>query len=89
MPIIKENRLLKIGVLGAGPISQIAHFDACNKARNVELYAVCDLSDSLLQRAKVLHEPKVTYQNYDDMLADPRVIAFQAFMLYDKVSVSM
>lgn len=75
MSITKENHLLKIGVLGAGPISQVAHFDACNKSRNVELYAVCDLSDSLRQRAKALHEPKVTYQNYDDMLADPQVEA--------------
>ena len=75
MPIEKENLLLKIGVLGAGAISQIAHFDACTKARNVELYAVCDLSDALLQRAEVLHAPKVTYQDYDDMLADPQVEA--------------
>jgi len=35
----KESRLLRIGVLGCGPISQIAHFEACRKARNAELYA--------------------------------------------------
>ncbi len=29
--IQKEARLLRIGVLGAGPISQAAHFDACHK----------------------------------------------------------
>ena len=28
-----ENRLLRIGVLGAGPISQAAHFEACRKAK--------------------------------------------------------
>lgn len=75
MPIKKEDRRLNIGVLGAGPIAQIAHFEACNKARNVQLHAVCDLSDALLQRAKMLHEPQVIYQNYDDMLADPQVEA--------------
>lgn len=75
MPIQKEDHLLKIGVLGAGPISQIAHFDACQKARNIELYAICDLSDSLRERAAVLHEPRVTYKHYDDMLADPQVEA--------------
>lgn len=75
MAINKEKQLLKIGVLGAGPISQIAHFDACNKARNVELYAICDLSETLLRRAQLLHEPKVTYQDYEAMLADPQVDA--------------
>ena len=75
MPITKEQELLKIGILGAGSISQIAHFDACNKARNVELYAICDLSETLLQRANVLHEPKKIYRDYDAMLADPDIDA--------------
>ncbi len=35
----KDDRLLRIGVLGCGPIAQFAHFDACRKARNAELYA--------------------------------------------------
>ena len=39
----KESRLLRIGVVGAGPIAQAAHFEACRKARNAELYAICDL----------------------------------------------
>ena len=30
---------LHIGVLGCGPIAQIAHFDACRKAHNAILYA--------------------------------------------------
>ena len=42
----KEERLLRVGILGCGPISQIAHFDACQKARNAELYAICDLADA-------------------------------------------
>jgi len=46
----KEERLLRIGVLGCGPISQMAHFDACRKARNAELYAICDLADDLLDK---------------------------------------
>src|SRR5690606_4189893 len=75
MPITKENRLLCIGELGACPIAQIALFEACNQARNRRRYAICDLSDSLLQRASLLHEPRVTYQNYEEMLADPQVEA--------------
>ena len=68
--IQKEQRLLRIGILGCGPISQIAHFDACRKARNAELYAICDLADDLREKMAAIHEPRVVYKNYDDMLAD-------------------
>jgi predicted dehydrogenase len=71
----KEERLLRIGVLGCGPISQIAHFDACRKARNAELYAICDLADDLLDKMAAIHDPRVTYRNLDDMLADPQLEA--------------
>lgn len=71
----KENRLLRIGVLGCGPISQIAHFDACRKARNAELYAICDLAEDLLAKMAAVHDPKVTYARLDQMLDDPQVEA--------------
>src|SRR5215475_10284965 len=71
----KEDRLLRIGVLGCGPISQFAHFDACRKARNAELYAICDVAEDLLARMSAVHMPRVTYHNYDEMLADPKVEA--------------
>ena len=45
--IAKEPRCLRIGVLGCGPIAQAAHLDAVLKARNAELYAICDLADDL------------------------------------------
>src|SRR5689334_11510663 len=73
--IQKEDRLLRIGVLGAGPIAQAAHFDACRKARNVELYAICDAAEDLLARVAAIHQPRVTYTNYATMLADPQVEA--------------
>ncbi len=71
----KEERLLRIGVLGCGPISQIAHFDACRKARNAELYAICDVADDLLAKMAAIHEPRVVYGELDVMLADPQVEA--------------
>src|SRR5450755_3205209 len=71
----KESRLLRVGVLGAGPISQAGHFDACRKARNVELYAICDVAQDLVTRMAAIHEPTVTYGDYDTMLADPQVEA--------------
>src|SRR5437868_2717624 len=73
--MIKETRLLRIGVLGCGPISQIAHFDACRKARNAELYAICDLAEDLVQKMAAIHEPRVTYTSLDAMLDDPQLEA--------------
>lgn len=73
--IEKEARLLRIGVVGAGPISQAAHFEACRKARNAELYAICDLADDLVTNMAAIHHPHVTYLDYDEMLADPHVEA--------------
>jgi predicted dehydrogenase len=71
----KDSRLLRVGVLGCGPISQLAHFDACRKSRNAELYAICDLADDLREKMAAIHDPQVAYKNYDEMLADPKVEA--------------
>jgi predicted dehydrogenase len=73
--IKKDERCLKIGVLGCGPIAQIAHLEACRKARNAELYAICDVADDLRQRMAAVHEPKVDYADYGAMLADQSVEA--------------
>lgn len=72
---MKEQPRVRMGVLGCGPISQAAHFEACRKARNAELYAICDVAEDLLGRMAAIHEPRVTYANYDAMLADPNVEA--------------
>jgi predicted dehydrogenase len=71
----KEKQLLRIGVLGAGPIAQAAHFEACRKARNAELYAICDLASDLVTEMAAVHHPCVYYLNYAEMLADPHVDA--------------
>src|SRR4030095_493602 len=71
----KEARLLRLGILGCGPISQIAHFDAAKKARNIELTAICDLADDLRERMAALHQPRVVYGDFDKMLADERIEA--------------
>jgi predicted dehydrogenase len=71
----KDERRLRVGVLGCGPISQIAHFDACRKARNIDLYAICDVADDLRDKMDALWEPQVAYRDYQQMLADPRVEA--------------
>src|ERR1700710_2603866 len=66
---------LKIGVLGAGQIAQAAHLEACRKARNAELYALCDAAEDLLVRVAAVHRPQVSYTAYARMLADPDVDA--------------
>src|SRR5688572_6141141 len=71
----KESRLLRVGILGCGPISQYAHFEACRKARNAELYAICDLAQDLLAKMEAIHSPKRTYNRFEDMLADPQIEA--------------
>src|SRR4051812_33428202 len=71
----KEGRLLRVGVLGCGPIAQFAHFDACRKARNAELYAICDVADDLRERMAAIYEPKAAFRDYDAMLADAQVEA--------------
>jgi predicted dehydrogenase len=71
----RDDRRLKVGVLGCGPISQIAHFDACRKARNIDLYAICDVADDLRNKMAAVWEPQVAYRDYQQMLADPQVEA--------------
>jgi predicted dehydrogenase len=71
----KEEDLLNIGVLGAGPISQAAHFEACQKARNVNLYAICDSAADLLENAVAGYRPERVYGDFDSMLADTNVHA--------------
>ncbi len=71
----KEDRLLRIGVLGCGPIAQAAHFESCTKARNAELYAICDVADDLRERMAWTHKPTRDYADYDAMLADPALEA--------------
>lgn len=67
----KDPRLLRVGVLGCGPIAQAAHFESCTKARNAELYAICDVADDLRDRMAATHAPTRSFADYDAMLADP------------------
>ncbi len=69
------NKTLRVGILGAGQIAQAAHFEACVKARNAELYAICDVADDLRERMAIAHGATKTYADYDAMLADPDIDA--------------
>ena len=69
--IAKEGRRLRVGVLGCGPIAQFAHFESCTKARNADLYAICDVAEDLVERMAATHAPTRRFLDYDAMLADP------------------
>jgi len=67
----KDEKRLRVGVLGCGPIAQAAHFESCTKARNADLYAICDVADDLRDRMAATHAPEKSYADYGQMLADP------------------
>jgi predicted dehydrogenase len=71
----KDDRRLRIGLLGCGPISQSAHLDAIRKARNADLYAICDVAEDLTGRIAAIYQPQVVYNEFTTMLADPQVEA--------------
>src|ERR1700684_911641 len=73
--IEKDERRLNVGVLGAGPIAQFAHLESCVKARNANLYAICDAAPDLLARMGAYYGPVRTFTDYDAMLADPALDA--------------
>lgn len=73
--ISKEDRRLRVGVLGCGPIAQFAHLESCAKARNADLYAICDAAPDLLARMGATYEPQRMYADYDAMLADAELEA--------------
>jgi predicted dehydrogenase len=67
----KTERRLKVGILGCGPIAQAAHFESVAKARNADLYAICDVADDLRERMACTHRPEKSFREYQAMLADP------------------
>jgi predicted dehydrogenase len=74
MPV-KEDKRLRVGILGAGQIAQAAHFEGCAKARNADLFAICDVADDLRERMMITHGAVKGYADYETMLADPDVDA--------------
>ncbi len=62
--------MLNVGILGCGPISQFAHLEACQKARNVRLYSVCDTARELAEKMAHFYGADKVYTNYDEMLED-------------------
>ena len=64
----KDDRRLRVGVLGCGPIAQAAHFESAAKARNAELYAICDVAADLRARMAATWAPQKSFADYAEML---------------------
>lgn len=62
------TRKLKLGVVGVGPIAQIAHLPAIDKAENVDLTAACDVSPEMLEHARRLVDFDRAFTDYATML---------------------
>ena len=68
-----ENKVLKVGVVGCGGISNAAHFPAYAKMKNVEIVGVCDIkvdrAEKWAQRyfEKTGKTPRV-FENYMDLI---------------------
>lgn len=71
----KQDRLLRVGVLGCGIICQAAHLIGSTKAKNIHLQAICDVAEDLLHKMADIYEPDAVYTDYAEMLADPKVDA--------------
>jgi predicted dehydrogenase len=73
--IAKQERRLKVGILGCGPIAQFAHFESAAKARNADLHAICDVAEDLVERMGDSYRPAKRYLDYAAMLDDPELEA--------------
>lgn len=73
--ITKEERCLRVGILGCGTISQAAHLVGSAKARNIHLQAICDVAEELTEKMAAIYEPDSVYTDYETMLEDPKVEA--------------
>ncbi len=62
-----------VGILGCGPIAQMAHLQAVSKAANAYLAAVCDRAIDLAEHLGAYYSAKQIYYDYEKMLADPNV----------------
>ena len=71
----KDERCLKVGVLGCGIICQAAHLIGCTKAHNIQLEAICDVAAELREKMAAIYSPKKVYDDYSKMLADPEIDA--------------
>jgi len=71
-----SNSKLNFGIIGIGHIAQIGYIPALKRLKDkVNLYALCDLDEAKLYKAKELHNADVIYTDFEDLLSDKNVDA--------------
>lgn len=74
MEKISVSTKLKVGVIGAGTISE-HHIRSYVNNPNVELYAICDQLEQRARRKAEQYQVKKVYSNHQDLLNDSQVEA--------------
>jgi len=68
------TKLLQIGVIGAGSISEV-HLDSYRNCSDAELYAVCDLNEERAKEKAERFGARKVYTDYKELLDDPNIDA--------------
>ena len=63
---------VRIAIIGCGVIGNL-HAQWCNKAENITLEAVCDISSELAEKVGKEHNAKKIYADINDVLHDDQV----------------
>lgn len=66
--MVKENKVVGIGVIGAGSVAEIAHFPSIVQIPEAKLIAICDVADVYSQNACRKWGAKVAFRDYQEML---------------------
>ena len=66
--MVKENKVVGIGVIGAGSVAEIAHFPSIVQIPEAKLIAICDVVDVYSQNACRKWGAKVAFRDYQEML---------------------
>ncbi|MEO0294730.1 MAG: Gfo/Idh/MocA family oxidoreductase, partial [candidate division WOR-3 bacterium] len=71
-----DNKRINIGIIGVGHISQIGYIPSIKRLRDkIKLYALCDLDEAKLYKAKEIHGAEAIYTDFEDLLSDKNVDA--------------
>ena len=62
-----------VGIIGSGSIAEIGHCPSIQALPNAELAALCDTNTDFLASMAKKWEPRKTYTDYTDLIADPDV----------------
>jgi len=68
-------RKIRLGILGCGAIAQFAHIPAARKSEHVQLTALCDLREDLLQTLAAQYQVPQAFTDHQDFLRNADVEA--------------